>query len=226
MNRQEALAKARAAKLAKKAKAKTDKDVATIQNTPPVPQADLYSPDMPDDEVIAFCERHLKGKTAAQVTDTNHLEALVRYGQVMSNRRGEAEDQGRAAKIKMVKREVDLLERRCALASLLLDLAGENQKKIAAGQPVEIGFELVFRVAGEEMVVSLDTVNADHGAGQQVNMFAKTVQEIAKNVMSGCLRRYQIANSGNGESFGVAFDFQTYKTELRAKAAPKKWTAE
>jgi hypothetical protein len=226
MNRQEALAKARAAKLAKKSQTHQDKTGEECPSANPTTQPDIYVPEMSDEEVIDFCNRHLKGKTAAQVADTNHLEALVRYGKVMSNRREAAEDQGRAAKIKMVRREVDVLERRCALASLLLDLAGENQKKIAVGQPVEIGFELVFRVAGEELAVSFDSVSADHGAGQQVNIFAKTVQEIAKNVMSGCLRRHQIVNSGSGESFGVPFDFQTYKMVLRTKASPKKWIAE
>ena len=70
MNKQEALAKARAAKLAKKTTAETGKDAATIQNTPPVPQADLYTPDMPDDEVT-----HLAPKIV--MTATTHLQSYA-----------------------------------------------------------------------------------------------------------------------------------------------------
>ena len=177
-----------------------------------------YSPEMTDQQVIDYCNEHLKGVTVDLVNDPSDLNALIRLGEIMANSRKTAESQGRAAKLRLVQNKITTLEHRYALASIIGDLAHRNLSKTVAGQVPEMEFEIVFKVAGRELQVSYNSIAADHAPGQQqLGIFSKAIQDIAKIVTSGCQRQYHVVNNGSGEYFGLLFDFQTPKADILAE---------
>lgn len=202
------------------AKARAAKANAKAPNQTAAGQPETYQEAFTDDETVAFCEKHLQGKAVESMTE-DQIAATIRYARIVQSKKKEAEHQGFAAELEVIRKQIAAIERKYAIAQLLAELNNTNLRDVQTRRESDIPFQLIIKIGEEELPISYESIKEAYGPNHPaaVKTFNAALNSICTMLKSGYNGQYARVNTSNGRAWGLPFDFQSPLAHIKAHAA-------
>lgn len=183
-------------------------------------QPETYHEAFTDEETVAFCEKHLQGKAVDAMTD-DQIQATIRYARILQSKKKEAEHQGFAAELEVIRKQIAAIERKYAIAQLAAELNQTNLRDVQTRRESDIPFQIIIKIGEEELPVSYESIKEAYGPNHPaaVKVFNASLNSIFTMLKSGYNGQYSRVNASNGRAWALPFDFQTPLAEIKAHAA-------
>jgi hypothetical protein len=169
-----------------------------------------------------------KGNLASKrLEELNEQELMIvsRYGQIVSQKREQTEQQGRSAEVQIVKKQIGELELKYAIASLAEKALAETAMALKNHREPQIPIEIVIRLAGKEVVVSQEILRHLSPSGQNLQtVFAASVGQICSATKQAIMTQVSTLNNGNGKRYDIPFNFQPVEADIKNEYLANKTT--
>jgi hypothetical protein len=140
----------------------------------------------------------------------NELAIVARYGNIIAGERSQQVSNGRAAKVQMVRQKMDGLQRQYAVLKLAQEGVAITAQDLQNARAPKMPVEVVFRVAGVEVTLTQADIRTMAPAQTMAHKAVeKAITDICAAVQQTIMTNQARINAGEGENFGLPFDFQT-----------------